>query len=179
MTITTTSPRGRAFLRGHVGNPLTCYLDPVGIPTIGQGFTMRSSAVRSALAKRGIAKLVPGKTRITSQQSDDILLEVLAAEILKRIEFHQFKWNGRSGAEGVHAHGVFAQDIYEVYPAAVTPGGWYERETGLPCEEHDEGAEYQPWSVDYSKLMTVVARCVQGVMARQDEMEKRLAALEA
>jgi len=41
MAITTTSQRGRAFLRGHEGNPLTCYLDSVGVPTIGQGFTMR------------------------------------------------------------------------------------------------------------------------------------------
>lgn len=80
MTITTTSQRGRAFLRGHEGNPLTCYLDPVGVPTIGQGFTMRSSAVRTALATRGITKLVPGKTKITAAQSDEILLEVLAAE---------------------------------------------------------------------------------------------------
>lgn len=80
MTITTTSPRGRAFLRGHEGNPLTCYLDPVGVPTIGQGFTMRSKAVRAALAKRGITKIVPGKTKITAAQSDEILLEVLAAE---------------------------------------------------------------------------------------------------
>lgn len=80
MTITTTSARGRAFLRGHEGNPLTCYLDPVGAPTIGQGFTMRSMAVRAALAKRGITKLVPGRTKITAEQSDEILLEVLAAE---------------------------------------------------------------------------------------------------
>ncbi|WP_411036843.1 glycoside hydrolase family protein [Shinella sp. BYT-45] len=78
--ITTTSARGRAFLRAHEGNPLTCYLDPVGIPTIGQGFTMRSKAVRAALAKRGITKLVPGKTKITAAQSDEILSEVLAAE---------------------------------------------------------------------------------------------------
>lgn len=80
MTITTTSERGRAFLRGHEGNPLTCYLDPVKVPTIGTGFTMGSAAVRRALAKIGITKLVPGKTKITSAQSDAILLEVLAAE---------------------------------------------------------------------------------------------------
>ncbi len=80
MTITTTSPRGRAFLRGHEGNPLTCYLDPVKVPTIGTGFTMRSKAVRAALARRGITALVPGKTKITSAQSDEILSEVLAAE---------------------------------------------------------------------------------------------------
>lgn len=80
MPITTTSPRGRAFLRAHEGNPLTCYLDPVGVATIGQGFTLRSKAVRAALLRRGIKNLVPGKTRITAAQSDEILLEVLAAE---------------------------------------------------------------------------------------------------
>ncbi|MDW9814290.1 glycoside hydrolase family protein [Sinorhizobium meliloti] len=80
MTITTTSPRGRAFMRGHEGNPLTCYLDPVGIPTIGTGFTMRSIAVRRALARIGITKLVPGKTKITAAQSDAIFAAVLAEE---------------------------------------------------------------------------------------------------
>lgn len=80
MTITTTSPRGRAFVRGHEGNPLTCYLDPVGIPTIGTGFTMRSTAVRAALKRLGITKLVPGKTKITSAQSDSIFAAVLAEE---------------------------------------------------------------------------------------------------
>lgn len=80
MNITTTSPRGRAFMRGHEGNPLTCYLDPVKVPTIGTGFTLRSKAVRAALARRGITKLIPGKTKITAEQSDDIFAEVLAAE---------------------------------------------------------------------------------------------------
>lgn len=80
MTITTTSPRGRAFMRGHEGNPLTCYLDPVGIPTIGTGFTMRSAAVRRAMSKLGITKLVPGKTKITAAQSDSIFDAVLADE---------------------------------------------------------------------------------------------------
>ncbi|MQX94734.1 glycoside hydrolase family protein [Sinorhizobium medicae] len=80
MTITTTSPRGRAFMRGHEGNPLTCYLDPVGVPTIGTGFTMRSAAVKRALARLGITKLVPGKTKITAAQSDAIFAAVLAEE---------------------------------------------------------------------------------------------------
>ncbi|MDX0966468.1 glycoside hydrolase family protein [Sinorhizobium medicae] len=80
MTITTTSPRGRAFMRGHEGNPLTCYLDPVGVPTIGTGFTMRSAAVRRELGKLGIKKLIPGKTKITAAQSDAIFTAVLADE---------------------------------------------------------------------------------------------------
>jgi lysozyme len=80
MTITTTSSRGRAFVRGHEGNPLTCYLDPVKVPTIGTGFTMRSAAVRRELANLGITKLVPGKTKITAAQSDAIFAAVLASE---------------------------------------------------------------------------------------------------
>ncbi|MDX1004625.1 glycoside hydrolase family protein [Sinorhizobium medicae] len=80
MTIKTTSDRGRAFMRGHEGNPLTCYLDPVGVPTIGTGFTMRSAAVRAALKRLGITKLAPGKTKITAEQSDAIFASVLADE---------------------------------------------------------------------------------------------------
>ncbi|THV13720.1 glycoside hydrolase family protein [Rhizobium rhizophilum] len=78
--ITTTSPRGRAFTRGHEGTVLTCYLDPVGIPTIGNGFTMRSAAVRRELARIGITRLVPGKTKITMAQNDAIFAAVLAEE---------------------------------------------------------------------------------------------------
>jgi len=85
MPITKISTHGRAFVRLHEGNPLTCYLDPVGIPTIGTGFTMRSDSVRRELAKIGITKLVPGKTKITASQSDVILDAVLAAEYVPAV----------------------------------------------------------------------------------------------
>ncbi len=85
MPITKISTQGRAFVRLHEGNPLTCYLDPVGIPTIGTGFTMRSDSVRRELAKIGITKLVPGKTKITSAQSDSILDAVLAFEYVPAV----------------------------------------------------------------------------------------------
>lgn len=73
MEITTVSGRGRAFVRLHEGNPLTAYLDPTGTPTIGTGFTMASPYCRQEFAKLGIKKLVPGKTKITAEQSDQIL----------------------------------------------------------------------------------------------------------
>lgn len=85
MPITKISTQGRAFVRLHEGNPLTCYLDPIGIPTIGTGFTMRSDSVRRELAKIGITKLVPGKTKITAAQSDVILDTVLAAEYVPAV----------------------------------------------------------------------------------------------
>lgn len=80
MTITTTSPRGRAFMHGHEGNPLTCYLDVVGVKTIGRGYTMGSPSVRRELAKLGITKLEPGKTKLTAAQSDAVFAAVLRDE---------------------------------------------------------------------------------------------------
>ena len=77
MEITTVSRRGRAFVRLHEGNPLTAYLDPTGTPTIGTGFTMKSAYCRREFAKLGITKLVPGKTKITTEQSDVIFVAVI------------------------------------------------------------------------------------------------------
>lgn len=90
-----------------------------------------------------------------------------ARAILDLIEFHNFTWNEKSSSEGETDHGAFAQDLYEIYPNAVTPGEGVFGEKGYRC-----------WSVDYSKLMTVVARCVQGVLDRQDDFDARLAAIE-
>jgi len=70
-----TTEKGREFLRLHEGNPLTCYLDPVGIPTIGTGFTNRSRVLTEM-----VGKLVPGKTKITKAQSDRIMQEMLERE---------------------------------------------------------------------------------------------------
>lgn len=112
--ITSTSPKGRTFIRGHEGNPLTCYLDPVGIPTIGTGYTMRSAAVRRALAKIGITKLVPGKTKITSAQSDAIFIEVLADEfepaVVKKSPADRQQHELDAGVSAVFNLGVGAMD---------------------------------------------------------------------
>lgn len=70
-----TSEKGRAFIRGHEGDVLTAYLDPVGVPTIGVGFTNRTPTVTKLLGK-----IVPGKSKITRDQSDRVFREVLAAD---------------------------------------------------------------------------------------------------
>jgi GH24 family phage-related lysozyme (muramidase) len=85
LAVTAISKKGRAFVRLHEGNPLTCYLDPVGIPTIGTGFTMRSTSCKAEFAKLGIAKLVPGKTKLTAEQSDTILDAVMANEYVPAV----------------------------------------------------------------------------------------------
>lgn len=101
-----------------------------------------------------------------------------AREILDLITFHNFIWNENSGAPGVEDEGVFAQELHKVYPKAVTPGCWLDPETLAEVPEGTEGAIYQPWSVDYSKLVTVLGRCVQGVMEGQDSLDLRLSKLE-
>jgi lysozyme len=74
--IVQTSAKGRTFIHLHEGNPLTCYLDPIGVPTIGPGLTNRSPTVTKMLGK-----LVPGKTKITNAQGDAVFAAVLAAEV--------------------------------------------------------------------------------------------------
>lgn len=97
-----------------------------------------------------------------------------ARAVLDLIQFHQFRWK----VDGKEDWGVFAQELFEVYPAAVTRGGWRDPDTEEWLDE-DNGSEYQPWGVDYSKLVTILGACLQGVLARQDDFDERLAALES
>lgn len=76
-----TSPRRLALIGTHKGNPLTCYLDPAVVRTIGHRFTMRSPAVRKVLAMLGITKLQPGKTNIAAAQSDATFEAVLRDKV--------------------------------------------------------------------------------------------------
>jgi lysozyme len=62
------SPRGRKFIYAHEGCPLTAYLDPVGIWTIGPGLTAATGAIRP----------VRGMT-ITQAEADRIFSQVMAA----------------------------------------------------------------------------------------------------
>ncbi len=77
MEITTVSRRGTTFVRLHEGNPAVAYLDPTGTPTLGPGFTMNSPYCRAELAKIGITRIVPGKTRIANDDAERILKVVL------------------------------------------------------------------------------------------------------
>ena len=80
-----------------------------------------------------------------------------AMNVLRLIQVHEFIWK----VTGEQDIGVFAQELYQVYPRAVTVG------EGSPGEPG-----FQPWGVDYSKLMSLVVAALQG-------FDQRLAALEA
>jgi hypothetical protein len=97
-----------------------------------------------------------------------------AMKIILLWKFHDFTWKVNGDAD----HGVFAQELYKVYPRAVTPGGWRTDLQDGPDGEKVEHKYYQPWSVDYSKLVTPIGRATQGVIAKQDDLDARLRRLE-
>jgi hypothetical protein len=105
---------------------------------------------------------------------DGILTADQAWDILRLIEIHKFTWKV-NGAEDI---GVFAQDLYEIYPRAVTAGGWFD-EAGDPATVVTVGAIRRPWSVDLAKLMPLVVTALQDLHALHKDHEQRLAALEA
>jgi len=74
------SKQGAAFVRAHEGFVSKYYLDPVGVPTIGVGFTWGSSAFRDWWTKnRPGQKFGPGAT-MTSAEADSCLVYLCDAE---------------------------------------------------------------------------------------------------
>lgn len=102
-----TSANGRQFIRAKEGNPLTAYLDPVNIPTIGVGFTERSAVVR-----RMLGKIVPGKTKITAEQSDRIFAAMLDEEYEPPVE------SGMPGAKQ-HEFDAGVSVVFNLGPQAI------------------------------------------------------------
>lgn len=74
------SKQGASFIRSHEGFVPRYYLDPVGIGTIGVGFTWASSAFRDWWGKnRPGQKFGPGST-MTAAEADSCLLYLCDAE---------------------------------------------------------------------------------------------------
>lgn len=85
------SPNGAAFLRGHEGFVSRYYLDPVGIGTIGIGFTWASSAFRLWWAKnKPNMKFGPGAT-MTRAEAEFALQVLVAAEYGAAVAKHYGK----------------------------------------------------------------------------------------
>lgn len=79
------SPQGAAFVRAHEGFVPRWYADPVGIGTIGIGFTWGSAAFRKWWSKNkpGV-KFGPGAT-MTRAEAEDALIYLFAEEYGKAV----------------------------------------------------------------------------------------------
>ena len=56
--------------------------------------------------------------------------------------------------------GFFAQELNEVFPQAVSPGG--------------EDPETEPWAIDYSNLTPLLAKSIQELCGRIEYLESKL-----
>ncbi|MCB9332187.1 MAG: tail fiber domain-containing protein [Lewinellaceae bacterium] len=83
------------------------------------------------------------------------------ADLLK-IEVQDYEFRTEPGRKQT---GFIAQDLYKVYPAAVSKGG--------------EDVVTDPWMVDYGKLTPLLVKSVQDQQATIDAQQKRIAELEA
>jgi hypothetical protein len=66
---------------------------------------------------------------------------------------------------GVKEYGFLAQELYEVFPQAVSPGG--------------EDPRQEPWGVDYAKLTSVLTKAIQELKTDLDAAKAEIAALKA
>jgi hypothetical protein len=56
--------------------------------------------------------------------------------------------------------GFIAQQVYEHYPNAVTPGG--------------DDVKTDPWMMDYGKMSPLLVKAIQDLKTEKDELEERL-----
>jgi hypothetical protein len=82
-------------------------------------------------------------------------------EELMRLKVRDYAWK----SDGRQDHGLIAQEVAEIYPAAVFEGG-------------DDPA-MEPWGIDYGRLTPLLVRTIQQQQAQIEVLEARLAVLEA
>lgn len=83
-------------------------------------------------------------------------------QVLNNIKVRDFDFIDDQNHETVQ--GFIAQELYDVYPQAVTVGG--------------DDARLRPWGVDYGKLSPLIVKAVQELDLKITGVEERLAALE-
>ena len=91
------STAGAAFVRLHEGFVDHWYLDAVGIPTIGIGFTWRSAAFRAWWAKNRPGKEFGSGSKMTREEAQTVLIALFREEYGAAVD----KFLGRPVAQNV------------------------------------------------------------------------------
>jgi hypothetical protein len=68
--------------------------------------------------------------------------------------------------------GFFAQELYEVYPQAVSPGI-------DASEQNIDLVKMDPWSIDYSKLTPLLTKAIQELCIKVEVLEQKVVELES
>lgn len=104
-----------------------------------------------------------GSTTAYNTSSDERLkqdfVDFDSASIVDAVQVYDFAWKDSDQ----RSFGSKAQELHKVFPQAVTPGH------GEPGDE-----DFEPWSIDYSKLVPVLMREVQSLRERVAALEAKL-----
>jgi hypothetical protein len=88
-------------------------------------------------------------------------------ELIEQMIPREYEWKSNPGER---KKGFYAQELYAVFPDAVS--------VGSDALTKDGNLE-NPWGIDYARLTPVLVKAVQELKAKNDALEERLAALES
>ena len=124
--------------------------------------SFRSSASSGVIA---YISYVPGdSSRVVYAASSDQRLktevnkDLNATDIINRMKPKTYFFNNNENKK--ESFGFFAQELNEVFPQAVSPGG--------------EDPETEPWAIDYSNLTPLLAKSIQELCGRIEYLESKL-----
>lgn len=118
-------------------------------PSVGTITTNGSSIAYNTTSDRRLKTDI----RETARGLDDLM----------KVQVRDFRF--KADPSKTMVQGFIAQDLYQVYPEAVTVGG--------------EDASKHPWNVDYGRMTPLVVKSIQDLKARNDHLEARVAELRA
>jgi len=87
-------------------------------------------------------------------------------ELIEQMIPREYEWKSNPGER---KKGFYAQELYAVFPDAVSVGS---------DDLTEDGNLENPWGIDYARLTPVLVKAVQELKAKNDALEARLAALE-
>ena len=173
--IGTTSPAGLLDVQASsTGGDYAAYFYNNGNTTSSNGVAIRAgnSAAGGAnvlLFQRGsdgttigsvshaTASTVAYNTTSDRRLKENIVDSTLGVDVLSRIRVRDY--NYISDGEKLTLQGFIAQELYDVYPQAVTVGG--------------DDPKTNPWQVDYGKLTPLLVKSVQDLQSENAQLKAR------
>jgi hypothetical protein len=127
--------------------------------------TTSGEMINFSIAGAAIGTITHNATSVQFNTTSDVRLKEnihtsqFGLETVEAIKIYDY--NFKADAEKNLSTGVLAQELYKVYPQAVTIGG--------------EDAKTNPWQVDYSKLTPVLIKAVQELSSKVESLEQEKA----
>lgn len=141
-------------------------------PVSGETYISFEHINASSYAHIGVISAAGG-TSVSFNTSSDRRLKIdsgtyaVSLNTINSINIYNYTWK-EDGSKDV---GVFAQELYKIYPLAVTKGN--------NANETDPTKIAQRWQIDYSKLVSVLVVATQKLTTKNKALAKKNAALKA